>query len=234
VAFFKPSQLPAVRKTQTIEFAPEKSVVKRLVEFFKKSDAEVTPSPAPASVPIKRAASPSYIRTDYKTDYSQFARGDTIILRAGDQKIVINKVRRDILLGRVTNPSKVHEQYVTINLMKYVGARTGLSRVHALIRPANDNKLVLIDLNSTNGTRLNRRPCVPFKTYVIYSGDEIQLADVVMTIQILQSRVGTSEDGELNTAPAPLPTTRVILTTKPLSPKLLDVPSAGSNNGKSK
>lgn len=244
-AFFKPSQLSTYSKRQTIEFVPEKSVVQRLVAFFKKPEslnppqAQPTPPPAPAQppeiVPIrrKRLPSPPYIRDDYKRDYSYFVKGNTIYLRLGDEKIVINKVRRDILLGRVTKPTKAQEQYMPINLMKYVGARTGISRVHALLRPSNNGKLMLIDLNSTNGTKLNRRPCIPFKPYEIFSGDEIQLADVVLTIQFSQSRYVTSELPVLNLSKTNGSSTTRILTTKPLSPRLVEAPPI-ANSGNSK
>jgi pSer/pThr/pTyr-binding forkhead associated (FHA) protein len=56
-----------------------------------------------------------------------------------------------------------------------------VSRVHAALR-RNHAQLLLIDLGSTNGTRLNGKPLPAHQPTPVENGDEIRLGKLVMTI----------------------------------------------------
>lgn len=59
------------------------------------------------------------------------------------------------------------------------GAEKGVSRMHATIQTAKEG-LVLIDLNSTNGTMLNNYRLQAERPYPLRSGDEIRFGDLLV------------------------------------------------------
>lgn len=61
------------------------------------------------------------------------------------------------------------------------GAEYGVSRNHAIIR-ISEQGIVLIDLNSTNGTTLNNYRLPPDLPYPIKSGDEILFGSLLMHV----------------------------------------------------
>jgi predicted component of type VI protein secretion system len=61
--------------------------------------------------------------------------------------------------------------------------RHGVSRRHALIRPA-DEMLYLIDQNSTNGTWVNGQRLLPGRDFPLKDGDIIELGALRMTMRI--------------------------------------------------
>jgi len=56
-----------------------------------------------------------------------------------------------------------------------------ISRHHAELR-LQEGRLVVSDLDSTNGTRLNGVACLPGEVFLVQSGDELQLGDVRCSI----------------------------------------------------
>jgi hypothetical protein len=56
-----------------------------------------------------------------------------------------------------------------------------ISRQHAELR-LREGRLVVSDLDSTNGTRLNGVACLPGEVFLVQSGDELQLGDVCCSI----------------------------------------------------
>jgi len=59
------------------------------------------------------------------------------------------------------------------------GAEKGVSRLHAKIQIAEEG-IMLIDLNSTNGTLLNNYRLSPNEPYPLHSGDEIRFGDLLV------------------------------------------------------
>lgn len=88
------------------------------------------------------------------------------------------KVDREIYLGRFDD---VHKDQVKLDLTPYNAYALGVSRRHAAIRRRGDD-LVLIDLESTNGTMLNGGALVPGELYRLEDGDEITLGEMVIQI----------------------------------------------------
>lgn len=83
----------------------------------------------------------------------------------------------EYLLGR-----EGHEQLVPdVNLSLYGGREQGVSRIHASLR-VDRRQLLLMDLGSTNGTRLNGTPLTAHEPVRLESGDEIRLGKLTMKI----------------------------------------------------
>lgn len=68
-----------------------------------------------------------------------------------------------------------------LDLGKMDGAEQGVSRMHAVIQLSNQN-VVLMDLNSTNGTLLNNYRLPPSQPYLLKSGDEVRFGDMLIHI----------------------------------------------------
>lgn len=68
-----------------------------------------------------------------------------------------------------------------LDLTEDHGGEKGVSRMHATIQPTKEG-LVLIDLNSTNGTLLNNFRLSGERPYPLRSGDEIRFGDLLVHI----------------------------------------------------
>jgi pSer/pThr/pTyr-binding forkhead associated (FHA) protein len=74
---------------------------------------------------------------------------------------------------------------VDVDLTSEDGQTRGVSRRHARIRFINDRYLVE-DLESLNGTYLNRRKLVPFVPEVLHDGDEVRFGSLAFTVSLKQ------------------------------------------------
>jgi hypothetical protein len=97
---------------------------------------------------------------------------NVLILQLEDDDMpILVQVRDEIILGRVTEQG---DNTTFINLTPYGAEDLGVSRRHA--RLLRDHKAVyLMDLKSTNGTRLNGEPLSPSVEKRLRDGDEIML-----------------------------------------------------------
>lgn len=86
----------------------------------------------------------------------------------------------DIVLGMDRGDGSV----IDVDLTPYGGNDLGVSRRHAVIRPTR-NRLYLIDLESTNGTRLNALPVGPGIAAEIRSGDTVSLGNLNFTVNVV-------------------------------------------------
>jgi len=97
--------------------------------------------------------------------------GVLILQVSDDASPIMIQIRQEIVLGRVTELS---DQATFINLSPYGADAAGVSRRHA--RLLRDNLAVyLMDLNSTNGTRLNGELLPAGVEKRIRDGDELML-----------------------------------------------------------
>lgn len=102
----------------------------------------------------------------------QLGADGVLILQVGDdaQPIMV-QVRNEVILGRVSEQT---EDTTYINLTPYGAENLGVSRRHC--RLLRDNKAVYVmDLKSTNGTRLNGEPLPAAVEKRVRDGDEIAL-----------------------------------------------------------
>lgn len=84
------------------------------------------------------------------------------------------KVQDEIQIGRASS-----ELVPEVDLTDDDGAEKGVSRLHAKIQAVQEG-LVLIDLESTNGTLLNNYRLPPHEPYPVQSGDEIRFGDLLV------------------------------------------------------
>lgn len=100
-------------------------------------------------------------------------------LRTGSGPLGIEMLG-DVILGMNRQDGAV----IDVDMTAYGGFELGVSRKHALIRPTR-NRLYLIDLDSTNGTRLNALPVGPGIAAEIRSGDTVSLGNLNFTVNIV-------------------------------------------------
>ena len=86
-----------------------------------------------------------------------------------------------IELGR-----NVGSDIVDLDLSPYDALAYGISRRHAMIQPA-DNKLLIVDLGSTNGTRLNDVRVRPGDAVPMHTQDIIKLGALELQLRIVEA-----------------------------------------------
>jgi pSer/pThr/pTyr-binding forkhead associated (FHA) protein len=102
-----------------------------------------------------------------------------------DGRRLIVPVEPELIIGRRNADDP--EDDVTIDLARFGAANFGVSRRHAsVLIEAGD--VFLVDLNSTNGTRLNGKPAKPGQPYRLRDGDEIEFAHLRCIIRLLDAQ----------------------------------------------
>jgi len=88
----------------------------------------------------------------------------------------------DVILGRGSDGP----QSPDIDLSNLDALALGVSRRHALLRPT-QNKLFLIDLDSTNGSYVNAIPVGRGMAQVLRSGDTVALAGLNFVVEVVRA-----------------------------------------------
>ena len=96
---------------------------------------------------------------------------------SGLPRPIILEGRAEYLLGREGNEQLVPD----VNMNMYGGKEHGVSRIHASLR-VDRRQLLLMDLGSVNGTRLNGTPLTAHEPVRLESGDEIRLGKLNIKI----------------------------------------------------
>lgn len=90
------------------------------------------------------------------------------------------KPGQEIYVGRSVDDTARQPE---LNLEIDGGNELGVSRNHAVIRPdERGSGIVIIDLNSTNGTLLNQFKLPPELPYPLKNGDEVQFGNLLMHV----------------------------------------------------
>jgi hypothetical protein len=110
---------------------------------------------------------------------ARFTKEAWIVLhiREAAEPLVL-RPRDELILGRVDTNSAARPD---IDLTPYAAAEKGVSRIHAAIC-RNEDTLLLVDKDSSNGTHLNGQRLVPDQPRVLRDGDEIRLGRLVLHI----------------------------------------------------
>lgn len=97
---------------------------------------------------------------------------NVLVLQLEDDEVpIVVQIRDEIILGRMTEQG---DNVTYINLTPYGAEDMGVSRRHARI--LRDHKSVyLMDLKSTNGTKVNGEPLSPSVEKRLRDGDEVML-----------------------------------------------------------
>lgn len=86
----------------------------------------------------------------------------------------------DVVMGRGTAETKID-----LDLSLFGASKLGVSRVHASIRPS-ENKLLLYDLGSANGTSHNFEPLAEGTAAALHDGDVISFGLLHLKIKIIR------------------------------------------------
>jgi hypothetical protein len=88
--------------------------------------------------------------------------------------------QKEFTLGRMTEGQPILPD---IDLSPYEGYAEGVSRLHAAIR-VTDRGVMVVDLGSSNGTRINGQKIVPNVNYPLKDGDMLALGRIKLQISI--------------------------------------------------
>ena len=88
-----------------------------------------------------------------------------------------------LLIGELANMPD--DPPVTVDLESFDGHDLGVSRHHAMIKQIKDN-LVLVDLDSINGTFVNGHRAIPLKRYNIMDGDTVTIGRLTLEIRFMK------------------------------------------------
>jgi pSer/pThr/pTyr-binding forkhead associated (FHA) protein len=108
--------------------------------------------------------------------------GATLVLTGvtDEREIVVPRKMTSALFGR---NDRLAGLMVDIDLTTEDGQTRGVSRRHARVRFVNDRYLIE-DLESLNGTYLNRRKLVPFVPEVLHDSDELRFGSMVFKVSL--------------------------------------------------
>ncbi|MFP4323334.1 MAG: FHA domain-containing protein [Anaerolineales bacterium] len=125
-------------------------------------------------------------------------RDKRLLLRLSPTVITATMISKEnsVYLGRDVMPM-MREQGTLLDLTPYDAFNLGVSRKHAVIKQPEPDKLVLLDLSSSNGTFINGVRLQANVPYQLTNGDEIHMGKLAIgvifeTIQPLSSVPGGS------------------------------------------
>ncbi len=122
-----------------------------------------------------------------------------IVFRAvGTASLMQTRLSQAMVVGRADSGSHFSPE---IDLTPFDALGKGVSRKHALITIKNQ-RLMMRDLNSTNGTRLNNTACIPGEEYRLRHNDEVQFGQ--LRLQVAFAVVPTVTDTQRNVLPSSL------------------------------
>jgi CheY-like chemotaxis protein len=146
-------------------------------------------SDKPALEPVQRVTGPLDQTLPWVIELRIVGTASTIQVRVRDAMVV----------GRRSDNTE--SEPPAIDLTPHAAFSHGVSRKHAEIS-VNEQKLMLKDLNSTNGTRLNDLICEPYKPYRLRHGDEVMIGRLRLQV----SFAVVPDEASMNT---PIPIRRV-------------------------
>ncbi|MBZ0306567.1 MAG: FHA domain-containing protein [Anaerolineae bacterium] len=102
-------------------------------------------------------------------------------LKGTDNQVIVSP-RKKIILGRSGTDEITGEETegALVDFQQLGGLLAGVSRQHAQVT-FNDHLVTVMDLNSTNGTRINGRRLDPHSPRLLREGDELQLGKLTLT-----------------------------------------------------
>jgi hypothetical protein len=126
-----------------------------------------------------------YSRANWGT--ARFTRDAWIVLhvREASEPLLV-RPGEELVLGRVDASSMVRPD---VDLSPFGALEKGVSRIHAAIC-RNDDTLLLIDKDSSNGTHLNGQRLMVDQPRVLRDGDEIRLGRLVLHIYFRSDGAG--------------------------------------------
>lgn len=112
------------------------------------------------------------------------ARAWRVILQTlhGTQTKIGLNVWHEMVIGR---SGEEEADAPDLDLSPHRAAELGISRQHAALVPGHD-ALYLVDLDSTNGTWINRRYLAPHQRYPLKPGDRVELGLMRLAVRLIE------------------------------------------------
>jgi pSer/pThr/pTyr-binding forkhead associated (FHA) protein len=107
------------------------------------------------------------------------AAEEKLVLKSTDGRSYDISEKDDVVIGR---EDPVSEVFPDIDLSDLSAMDSGVSRRHAVIHRAGPD-YTIEDLDSTNGTYINRKKIKPHEPKPIKAGDEIRFGKLPLTVQ---------------------------------------------------
>jgi hypothetical protein len=127
-----------------------------------------------------RAAAPESVRTA-SLETRCLVEGSSVVIRIADAPTPIRFVpEKPVVLGRVNNQNPRRPD---IDLTVYRAFEKGVSCRHASIQQ-DENRLVIADLGSTNGTCVNGERLPPHEPCTLRDGDEVRLGNLFLKVYL--------------------------------------------------
>jgi hypothetical protein len=136
------------------------------------------PSPEATMIALVAEGDLSAVRTTELDHPSSPTAGILRVTILESQIIFDIPFGQQILIGRLDLKSDV---VPTIDLTDHRGVEMGISRRHAQIT-FEDGKPQILDLNSTNGTWLEKKRLSPYQPHPLSNGDRLTLGNLVMRV----------------------------------------------------
>lgn len=130
----------------------------------------------------------------------------TVVLYIEQQRerILLNFEQRAIL-GRAM-PHEATTDAVYVDLTKFMGFESGVSRRHLMLALDSQNRIVAFDLNSYNGSFLNNKRMSPNTSYTLKTGDQLRLGGLSLEVEV--SNTSHKQEGQMAASTPPSNSTR--------------------------
>ncbi len=143
---------------------------------FTTSKDDEAPEVEPTSQPQAEKKSP----VESSIPKPQTTGGGIVLKLVGSSQTIPLSGQKEFTLGRITEGQPILPD---IDLSPYEGYAEGVSRLHAAIR-VTDRGVMIVDLGSSNGTRINGQKIVPNVNYPLKDGDMLALGRIKLQISI--------------------------------------------------
>jgi len=114
---------------------------------------------------------------DYRLGFGIKADRIVFVVPSSGRRLEV-ELGQTISVGRVDTRQGIWPE---VDLTLDEGAEKGVSRKHALVR-SSDEGVVLVDLGSTNGTRVNDRRMPPERPHLLKNGDAVRFGNLLVRI----------------------------------------------------
>ncbi len=110
---------------------------------------------------------------------AHFHKNARLVVRVREHpEALVFQLQDELLIGRADPQMGLQPD---LDLMPYGAVEQGVSRRHAKIQRVDDT-LMLVDLESTNGTYLNGQRLLPNQPRMLRDGDEVRLGRLVLHV----------------------------------------------------
>ena len=114
---------------------------------------------------------------DYRLGFGIKADRIIFVIPSSGRQLKLD-LGNEISIGRVDTGQGIWPE---VDLTLDEGAESGVSRRHALVRNS-DEGVIVIDLGSTNGTRVNDRRLPPERPHLLSNGDSVRFGGLLVKI----------------------------------------------------